>query len=433
MVNCTVKGAVARATAITLLAATLSSGAPIVVFGQVHSVPPAPVANFIVKDKPNDHGHSFQLTWEVSADDVGGRRNVVGYRILRTPAWKGPSKAPEGAGPEWRNEDGAWWRLVEGEFDTVGRAPAGAAGFELRGGKARDAKDYSPDHVGFSFKILTLSADGSMSESALVGPVESLGQWFHTGKIPIAVAVLAFGMLMLATVNRARRGKEMYVRPLAGISAVDEAIGRATEMGRPILYIPGRGSVDMIGTVAALTILSRVAKRAAENRTQLLVPCCEAVVMTVAQETVRQAYIDVDHAADYTEDSVFFLSQEQFAYVAAVNGLMLRRRTATNFYLGVFAAESLLLAETGALAGSIQIAGTDRVTQIPFFVVACDYTLIGEELYAASAYLSREPVLLGTVKAQDYAKVIWLVLLIIGVIGGLLNLGWLTKFFELHL
>jgi len=64
------------------------------------------------------------------------------------------------------------------------------------------------------------------------------------------------------------------------------------------------------------------------------------------------------------------------------------------------------------LAGSIQIAGTDQVSQLPFFVVACDYTLLGEELYAASAYLGREPLLLGTLKAQDYLKAIVLVCMV---------------------
>jgi hypothetical protein len=47
-------------------------------------------------------------------------------------------------------------------------------------------------------------------------------------------------------------------------------------------------------------------------------------------------------------------------------------------------------------------------------VVACDYTLIGEELYAASAYLSREPRLLSTLKGSDYMKVAILLLVLIG-------------------
>jgi hypothetical protein len=95
---------------------------------------------------------------------------------------------------------------------------------------------------------------------------------------------------------------------------------------------------------------------------------------------------------------------------------MTRERPATNFLIGMFWAESLILAETGALAGAVQIAGTDAISQLPFFITACDYTLIGEELYAASAYLSREPVLLGAIKGQDYSKALILALIIVGTL-----------------
>jgi hypothetical protein len=85
--------------------------------------------------------------------------------------------------------------------------------------------------------------------------------------------------------------------------------------------------------------------------------------------------------------------------------------------MGYYYAESLLLAETGASTGAIQIAGTDSVSQLPFFITACDYTLIGEELYAASAYLSREPLLLGSLKGQDVGKALITLLIIIGVVA----------------
>jgi hypothetical protein len=112
----------------------------------------------------------------------------------------------------------------------------------------------------------------------------------------------------------------------------------------------------------------------------------------------------------------------QFPYVAAVNGIMLRERTATNFYMGVFHAESLILAETGNIAGSIQISGTDQISQLPFFIAATDYTLIGEELYAASAYLSKEPIQVGTLKSQDWAKAILMILLFLGALA--ISLNW---------
>ena len=103
----------------------------------------------------------------------------------------------------------------------------------------------------------------------------------------------------------------------------------------------------------------------------------------------------------------------------------LRKKPAANFFMGSYFAEALLLTETGASTGAIQIAGTDSDHQLPFFVTTCDYTLIGEELYAASAYLSREPVQLGTLRGQDIGKAMILSVIVIGIL--LATLGVATR------
>ncbi|MCP4648182.1 MAG: hypothetical protein GY852_10710, partial [bacterium] len=215
---------------------------------------------------------------------------------------------------------------------------------------------------------------------------------------------------------KAKRGVQLYLRPIAGIEAIDEAIGRATEMGKPILYVPGLSTIGDVATIASITILGRVAKKVAEYQTPLLVPNCDPIVFTVCEETVKQGYLEAGRPDAYDSDSVFFLTQSQFAYVAGVNGIMMREKPATNFYLGMFWAESLILAETGSLSGAIQIAGTDAVTQLPFFITTCDYTLIGEELYAASAYLGREPKQLGSIRGQDACKAVIMGFIVLGVL-----------------
>ena len=358
---------------------------------------PAPVGNLTVMDTDNDHGHSVTLAWEPSPDDGAGLQNVIGYTIYRGESPDGP-------------------------FVDRGIQPAGAAGHVDVGSKESGSGDYMADHVDYYYKVWAMTADSTVyAESAVVGPVQSYGQWFNTGRIPVLVFVICFMAVTIFFIQKARSGANLFVRRLAGIEAVDEAIGRATEMGKPILYVLGLGTAADIATIASYTILGRVAKKIAEYQTGLIVPCYDPITMTVAQETVKTAYMDAGRPDAYNEDMVYFVTQSQFAYVAAVNGTMLRERPATNIYMGKFYAESLILAETGALAGSIQIAGTDEIAQIPFFVVACDYTLIGEELYAASAYLGREPLLLGSLKAQDYAKAAVIILAILGVIA--MNVG----------
>jgi hypothetical protein len=83
--------------------------------------------------------------------------------------------------------------------------------------------------------------------------------------------------------------------------------------------------------------------------------------------------------------------------------------------VGGYWAESLQLAEVGFSVNAIQIAGTANTHQIPFFVAACDYSLIGEEIYAAGAYLSKDPVQSGSVAGQDIGKAIAIVLIVVGI------------------
>jgi hypothetical protein len=361
-------------------------------------IAPAPVTDLFARDTENDHGHSLTLSWKVSPDDGAGQMTVVGYELYRALS-------------------------RDGEYELRGKFPVGAASYVDVGAKEKESAQYSPDRTDFYYKVRALTRDPAVfTDSEIFGPVQSYGQWFNTGRIPVLVFVVGFLVTTIFLIRKARRGKELFVRRLAGIEAVDEAIGRATEMGKPILYVLGLGTAADIATIASYTILGRVAKKVAEYQTGLIVPCYDPVTMTVAQETVKTAYADAGRPDAYNEDMVYFVTQSQFAYVAAVNGTMLRERPATNIYMGKFYAESLILAETGAVAGSIQISGTDEIAQIPFFVVACDYTLIGEELYAASAYLGREPLLLGSLKAQDYAKAAVIALAIIGFLT--MNFGF---------
>jgi len=253
-----------------------------------------------------------------------------------------------------------------------------------------------------------------------------VSNWFDTNKYVTLFATLLFGLFVVIFVNLAKRGRDLYIRPIAGLAEIDNAIGRATEMGRPMLYCMGAGGLSDVATLASLGILGLVAKKAAEYDTKLIVPCYDYIVMPIAQEIVREAHYSVGRPDTYDKNSVFYLTNVQFAYVAGVNGIMVRERMATNFFLGYFAAEALLMTETGNAVGAVQIAGTDATTQIPFFITTCDYTLIGEELYAASAYLNREPMLLGTLKAQDYFKFVILSIVFVGAILATFQITGLT-------
>lgn len=376
------------------------------------AVTAAPATGVTVADAPHDNGHALIVEFTPPEDDRAGGP-VMGYEVYRSTSSSGP------------------WDL-RGTPAARGADDLSVITYRDAGSKDADNRDYFPIGETFFYKVRAILVSGHVDSAPSQGAA-SVAQWFHWGKLELFLGWMIFIILMMIFINKAKRGEELYVRPLAGIDAVDEAIGRATEMGRPILFVLGLGVASDIATIAAFTVLGRVAKRVAEYNTKLIVPCYDPIVMTVAQETVKAGYMDAGRPDQYDEDDVYFVTQSQFAYVAAVNGTMVREKPATNFYLGLFYAESLILAETGSDSGAIQISGTDQVTQIPFFVVACDYTLIGEELYAASAYLGKEPLLMGTLKAQDWAKGAFVLSLLLGIIGTLLGWTWLSGWFQLDL
>lgn len=368
----------------TLICLLLSSPTLIaqqVVPADTTAPPPAPVTEVVALDTPNDAGGSITIRWKKSPDDTPEDITFVGYKILRAV-------------------------YPDGEFTQTAAAPPGAE--ETFDNESRDG-------VKYFYKIRAVKGD-LFADSEASAPAESKQQWFHVGRVNTLIGCLIIGLAIIFFISQARAGKELNIRKIAGLEAVDEAVGRATEMGRKIFFIPGINDVDNMQTIAGITILGRVAKRVAEYDAQLEVPVCRSLVMVACRETVKGAYLNAGRPDAYKEDAIHYLTDEQFGYAAGVDGLIVREKPATIFYQGAFFAESLILAETGNYIGAIQIAGTGQPAQLPFFVAACDYTLIGEELFAASAYLSKEPKLLGSLKGQDVGKVVILAAILIGVI-----------------
>jgi len=235
--------------------------------------------------------------------------------------------------------------------------------------------------------------------------------------LQILIAIAGVTFLILHKIFSARRGKNIFIRRIPGLAEIDEAVGRATEMGRPMIFHPGVADVQQIGTLAALGVLGHVARQAARLGSRLIVTTAFPVIVPVAEDIVRQAYAAEGRQELFDPEDIRFLAASGDQLALATANLMEREKTASHFFFGMYDYTSLLLTEPGQHTGAMQIAGTDQYFQVPFFIASCDYTVIGEELYAASAYLTREPTMLGSLIGQDQAKIIILALIVIGAIA----------------
>jgi hypothetical protein len=283
----------------------------------------------MVHDTPYDAGASITVSWKLSADDGAGKNNITGYDILRSTA-------------------------IDGDYALVSSVGTGTSFY---------VDTSAEDHVDYYYKVRARAGE-AFADGPPGGPVHSSQQWYnaHRSNLLVISAILSFFIILYIT--RAKQGKKLFIRRIAGLEAVDEAVGRATEMGKSILYVPGIQDLD------GITILGSLAKMIAKYDTKLDVPVSRSMVLAAARETVKQAYLAAGRPDAYSDDIVHYVTDEQFGYVAFLDGTMVRNKPAACFYMGSFFAESLILAETGNSIGAIQVAGTAQPAQLPFFVAS---------------------------------------------------------------
>ncbi len=342
-------------------------------------------------DEPGDAGLALRVTFVVPALDA-----TQEVRIERSAT-----------SAELAKDANTPWIAVA----TVA-ASAGSEGVLIADLPSTEDADGTTEPI--TVRVATVGVDGEQAAFTESLPAVAKRNPFIMKRLGLAVSVAVTCAAVILWILLARSGREVKLRRIAALEAVDEAIGRATEMGRSVLFVPGIQDMNDIQTVAGITVLGRVARTAAEYDATLVVPTARSIVMSAARETVQAAHFAAMRPETYKEGNINYITDEQFGYVAYVTGQMVREKPAACFYMGAFYAESLLLAENGNAIGAIQIGGTAEPSQLPFFVAACDYTLIGEEFFAASAYLSGERDQLGSIKGQDLAKFITAAVIVVG-------------------
>jgi len=218
--------------------------------------------------------------------------------------------------------------------------------------------------------------------------------------------------------------KKIYIRRVAGLDAIEEAVGRAAEMGKPVVCSYGLAGFTY-WTLAGLAILSHVAKLCAKMGTRLIVPTGGSteslIVRPVAEEIVKTAYTMEGAPDQYNPDDLPFLSGQQYAYTGGYIGILQRTRPASTIMTGSHWSEAMNIAETSNAIGAITITSGSYISNVAALACASDYILIGEEAPAAGAYLSEDPAQRASIRVQDIFKGFALVCIILGLV--LTNMG----------
>ncbi len=227
--------------------------------------------------------------------------------------------------------------------------------------------------------------------------------------------------LLLLVIYYMRSKTPIHIRRVAGLDAIEEAVGRAAEMGKPVVTSFGiAGSGFDYWTLAGLAILSHVAETCVKTGVRIIVPTggsdASLIVRPVAEEIVKTAYVVQGKPEEFNPDDVPFLSGQQYAYVGGYVGILQRARPAAVIMAGYHASDAMNIAETSNAIGAITISSGAYISNTAALACASDYILIGEESPAAGAYLSKDPAQRGSIRVQDIYKALALGLMIVGLI-----------------
>lgn len=248
----------------------------------------------------------------------------------------------------------------------------------------------------------------------------------------IPLLLLVFSVILFYLYTRlVRQGREVTVRTLPAVEAIREAVGRCAEMGRPLLYTTGITSSISSGrsaadSLAGISILGHTVRLCARMGVPFKYFTATIDAYPLIEETVKNAYRQEGKIEEYDEDSIELIAN-QSSLVSRYLGYLQRERPASACLIGGLAYESVVLSEGGNTIGALQISGTVNYYQTPFLVASTDYTLIMEELYAASAEISGDPDSLGALAGEDILKIVVLALFLIGTVFGLMRNDFLIK------
>jgi hypothetical protein len=233
--------------------------------------------------------------------------------------------------------------------------------------------------------------------------------------------------LVMLWIRLAEGGQEVPIRQLAAIDVLDEVVSAAAEQGKKLMFVP-RGTLEAgwhaPQVIAGLSLLPRIAERCAELSVPIVVPYSQPTIGPLIQDALEQGFQMAGIPEHMREDTVQFFPG--YTHTLGILGLIVEEGNQPGgcVYLGSYYHETIIWGEAGSSVGAMQIGGTANVGQLPFMLTVYDYTLLGEELFAAGAYMSKEPRLTGSIRGQDWTKIIAMIFIILAFISA--SLGYTT-------
>ncbi|MCA9943923.1 MAG: hypothetical protein KC449_10600 [Anaerolineales bacterium] len=234
--------------------------------------------------------------------------------------------------------------------------------------------------------------------------------------IILAAVLVVLALLLFLLTRSVQAGRTTVLRPLPSYDGLTGQVGRAIESGRQVHLTLGQASLIGNGnptSLSAAAVLDNLAKDGCANGTPPLVTVGDGTLLPLVQGSLQYALAEAGRPGDFDLALTQFVANntDPFAYSAGVVALLQQQRVASNIMVGRFGPELAIVAEAANRQNIEQVIGTDDPTALAVATAVTDDVLIGEELFATSAYLEGRPSQIASLQLQDILR--WIVVLFI--------------------
>ena len=235
----------------------------------------------------------------------------------------------------------------------------------------------------------------------------------------IALGVIALASILLLVFTLLRRRSPGVYRDIEAYNRLNRAVGRAVEDGTRLHISIGRGNLFTSrggSALAGLAMLQQLSERTSLSDNPPIVTSGDASLTILSQDTLQSGYRAAGAEEQYRFTTGRLTGLTPFAFAAGTLPIASDENVSTNVVIGDLGAESALLVESADREDIDLIAASDNLSAQSVLYAASQDPLIGEELFAAGAYVGAGATHEASLQVQDVMR--WLVIL--AILGGAL-------------
>lgn len=237
-----------------------------------------------------------------------------------------------------------------------------------------------------------------------------------------AIGILLFASVLLIGLTFWRRRSPATLRVIDAYERLNKSVGIAVEDGTRLHISLGRGNLFTArggSALVGLAMLRRLTERTSVSDRPPIVTSGDASLAVLSQDTLQSGFRAAGAADQYRSSTGRLTGLSPFSYAAGTMPVIRDENVSTNIFIGDFGNEAALLTEEADRASSNLIAASDNLSAQAIFYASAQDPLIGEELFAAGAYVGAGASHEASLNVQDILR--WLIILAI-IIGAVLTM-----------